>query len=397
MSNTEFSKALKIGSVAVFSYLACYYMRHLLGVATPLMIATGEYAKEFLGTLSSFYMIAYAVGQLINGTIGDRINPKYMVSIGLFVSGIASIFFTIVESPLFQLFCFIVLGFSLSMLRGPLVKIISENTTEKHAQTCCVFFNFSSFVGPLIASALAIIFEWKNIFVVAGLSVLFVSVAAFLVLTYLEKKNIISSTRQNNDGKSSAFKNLVKVFSLENIGFYMFISGLVEIVAIAVNFWIPTYMNEYLHFSADMSSVLFSVVSTIVSFTPFIGLFVFRLFKNDEFKMIKCAFFVSFVLFVSLIFITNRYLNIIVFLLARIAVGCPSMVLWTIYIPSQAKTGLVSSVNGFLDFFGYAMTFVANLMFTYSMKYINWTGIILLWGTLMFVGFLGTLFKRKEA
>ena len=42
----------------------------------------------FLGTLCSVsylavYLVAYAIGQLINGTIGDWIKTKYMVAFGL--------------------------------------------------------------------------------------------------------------------------------------------------------------------------------------------------------------------------------------------------------------------------------------------------------------------------
>ena len=64
MQRSETSKSWKIGSTCVITYIASYYMRNLLGVLTPQMLETGNFTKEWLGLLSSSYMIFYAIGQL---------------------------------------------------------------------------------------------------------------------------------------------------------------------------------------------------------------------------------------------------------------------------------------------------------------------------------------------
>ena len=84
--NYDMKKALKIGSVCIFTYLINYYIRKLLPVLSTDMIGSGAVTETLYALLSSTYMIAYAVGQLINGVIGDYIKPKYMVSLGLLTS-----------------------------------------------------------------------------------------------------------------------------------------------------------------------------------------------------------------------------------------------------------------------------------------------------------------------
>ncbi|MDD6736155.1 MAG: hypothetical protein PUE13_07585, partial [Clostridiales bacterium] len=79
----ELKKAFKIGSVCIITYMMSYYMRNILSVMTPEMLETGDFSKEFIATMSSTYMIVYALGQLVNGIIGDIIKPKYMVFTGL--------------------------------------------------------------------------------------------------------------------------------------------------------------------------------------------------------------------------------------------------------------------------------------------------------------------------
>ena len=79
--NTQ--KAWRIGSFCIATYLASYVTRNILSVSTPEMIKEAFFTKEYTGLLSSICFIFYAVGQLINGFIGDRVHPKYMIIMGL--------------------------------------------------------------------------------------------------------------------------------------------------------------------------------------------------------------------------------------------------------------------------------------------------------------------------
>lgn len=44
-SNHEYKKALIIGTISVFSYIVCYYMRNILSVSTPAMLETRKFYK----------------------------------------------------------------------------------------------------------------------------------------------------------------------------------------------------------------------------------------------------------------------------------------------------------------------------------------------------------------
>ena len=120
-----FQKAFSLGFISIFAYLASYYLRNLLSVAAPEMQASGTYTAEFIGTLSSVYFLVYAMGQLVNGLIGDSINPKYMISIGLAVTATVVTAFPLLPFWQLQVACFALMGVGLSMLRGPIMKLIS--------------------------------------------------------------------------------------------------------------------------------------------------------------------------------------------------------------------------------------------------------------------------------
>ena len=391
-SKSGFRQALQIGITCIGCYMVRYYMKSILSVTSPDMLMTGLYTKELLGYLSSAYMIAYAVGQLICGVAGDIIKPKKMVSLGMIICGLSSILFSFIANSLIQILLFALMGFSLSMLRGPLVKTVSENTSPKHSRVICTFFSFAGFSGPIISSLIATIFNWKNTFIVAGAIAFILGILAFIVFTTLERSNSISYTlSQNSPGLSSIYK----VFTLKHFPFYVLVGAIAEISSTSITFWTPTYYTEHLMLSSDMAKVVYTVTSIISCVTPFITLFIFNLFKEKDIKMIRFSYLFASVFFIGVFFFDNIYINVICLLLAKMNIGTSSSLLWSIYIPAQRKSGMVSTVNGVFDFSGYVFAAAANLLFAHSIESLGWGGIIALWLCMPLVGMVVALFARQ--
>ncbi|MBQ8893733.1 MAG: MFS transporter [Clostridia bacterium] len=388
----EIKKAWQIGVISIVSYLANYYLRNMLGVLTPEMLSEGVTTKTFAGLLSSTYMLTYAIGQLFNGVLGDMVNPKYMVLIGLGTAGAASIAFPFAALPALQIACFALMGYTLSMMRGPLVKIISENTEAAHARIICVFFSFASFAGPLCASLFAIFFSWNWAFVAAGAAAILLAFGAFFALTALEKRKII----RFSSVKSKGFGSFLRVFRIEKFGFYMLIACLVEISAIAIYFWIPTFLTEELGFEETLANTIYSGISTARAFVPFAALFIFRLIKERDILMMRISFALATLFFLLMLPANHPWLIIGLMLMALLCISCSSALLWSVYIPSLGKTGLVSSVNGILDCAGYAAAALANYIFAQILTNISWNGVILLWGGIALIGVIGTFFVRTK-
>jgi sugar phosphate permease len=240
----EASKAALIGTTCTFTYIVNYYLRHILSVLTPVLL-TGNFTVEHIANLSSAYMLLYAAGQLVNGFLGDFFSPKNIASIGLLVSGGAFVIFPFLEGAVLQIACFALFGFGLSMLRGPLMKVISENTKPNHARLICVFFSFSSFVGPLVASVFALIKGWNLAFICAGAVAMVLGVLAYIVFTVMESKGLISYIKAEVTGISS----ILAVFKIENIAFYIVVACLVEISAASISQWLTTFLTVPLGFT----------------------------------------------------------------------------------------------------------------------------------------------------
>ena len=94
LQDKNVKNAIYIGVLCSVSYLAVYFARNVLGTVTPQLIEDG-YTETYIGKVSSVYFICYAIGQLINGVIGDKIKARYMISIGLFMAGVTNLLFSV--------------------------------------------------------------------------------------------------------------------------------------------------------------------------------------------------------------------------------------------------------------------------------------------------------------
>lgn len=387
--DSKLSRAWKIGTCSIATYLASYVTRNILSVSTPEMIKEDFFTKEYAGLLSSVCFIFYAVGQLINGFLGDRVHPKYMIAVGLGLSSISTFAVPLFNSRIIHFAAFALIGFGLSMLRGPLMKIISENTAASHARMICTLFSMAGFAGPLVASLLSMVFNWRGVFIATGIFSVFMAVFATLFIIAFEKRGEIKFEPK----KTKGIKSLLDVFGLEDFIFYMLISSIGEIAGSSITFWIPTYTTEHLGFSSVTASAIYSVISMSTLVTPFITLLIYEKLIRDGIKMALVMYIISAVFFIGVRFTVNPIVNIILFLVAKMAASCASSIVWSAYIPGLAKSGRVSSANGVIDAAGYAMASIANVVFSGFVGLLGWGGVVNMWYMIMLFGAAASLIK----
>ena len=392
--NTQ--KAWRIGSFCIATYLASYVTRNILSVSTPEMIKEAFFTKEYTGLLTSISFIFYAAGQLINGFIGDRVHPKYMIIMGLGISSVSTFVIPIFDNRILHFTAFALIGFGLSMLRGPLMKVISENTAATHARMICTLFSMAGFAGPLIASILSIFFKWRAVFTATGVISVVITVLAVAAITALEKRGEIKFVPKYDKG----IAGILNVFKLEDFIFYMLISSIGEIAGSSITFWIPTYTTEHLGFSNDAASTIYSVVSFSTLFTPFITLLIYEKLIRNGIKLALVMYVISAVFFIAVRFTAAPVLNVSMLIIAKVAAAAASSIVWSAYIPGLARSGKVSSANGVMDAAGYVMASIANVLFSTFVGRLGWGGIVNMWYIIMLIGaavsFIKLIMKKKQ-
>ncbi len=385
--------AVWIGSLCSVSYFAVYIARNVLSAVTPQLIE-GGYSEEYIGQISSLYFIFYAIGQLINGAIGDRIKAKWMISVGLLGAGITNLLFAgLISFPGVALLVYALTGFFLAMIYGPMTKVVSENTEPIYATRCSLGYTFASFFGSPSAGLLASFLAWQGVFAVSSSALFFMSVVGFVIFTVLERKGVVTYGRFGRQEKG--VKNFGILFR-RGIVKYSLISIITGVVRTSVVFWLPTYLAQYLGFSASASAAIFTAATLVISLTAFVAVFTYERLGRNMSKTVLLMFVSSVLFFVLTYFVKQPVCNIIFIVLAIMSSNGAASMLWSRYCPSLYDTGMVSSVTGFLDFVSYMAAAVANLIFANAATTWGWGNLILVWLGLMVFGVIISLPYRRD-
>jgi len=381
-----------IGSLCSVSYFAVYIARNILGAVTPQMVEQG-YAEAFIGRISSLYFVTYAIGQLINGAIGDKIKAKYMICLGLLGASITNILFSLLSAnDLGATIAYGATGFFLSMIYGPMTKVVSENTEPVYATRCSLGYTFASFFGSPAAGLLAATMTWKNVFLVSTAVLVFMAAVGFVCFTTMERKGIVRYGQYKSEKKGLGN---IKVLLEHRIVKFSIVSLLTGVVRTSVVFWLPTYIAQYLNFSPKTAASLFTVATLVISTTSFIAVFTYEKLGRNMDKTILLMFSNAAMMFLLTYLVKLPALNIVFIVLAIMSSNGAASMLWSRYCPSLRDTGMVSSATGFLDFLSYMAAATANLVFANAATAIGWGNLILVWLGLMVVGVIIALpYKR---
>ena len=389
--------AILIGTLCSVSYFAVYNARNILSAVTPQMI-DGGYSESYIGTVASLYFVFYAFGQLINGAIGDRIKAKWMIAVGLLGAGVSNLVFSqVAANQTAAMAAYAMTGFFLSMIYGPMTKVVSENTDPIHATRCSLGYTFSSFIGTPSAGFLASLLVWQSVFAVSSALLVVMAVIAFVFFSVFEQRGIVKYGQYKTEKKGVGG---VKVLLRHGIVKFSLISIITGIVRTSVVFWMPTYIKDCLGYPTQTATMIFSVATFVISFTTFVAIFVYERLGYDMHKTVLVMFSCSALFFALTYFVKIPELNIVFFVLAIMSSNGAGTMLYSRYCPSLRDTGMVSSATGFLDFLSYMAAAAANMIFANAVSDIGWSNLLITWIAIVALGVVVALpykrFQRQE-
>ena len=382
-------KAFLLGGLCSVAYLAVYIAKNALSACTPQITQTGAFSTEQIGTLSSLYFIVYAIGQLINGTIGDKVKAKYMIAFGLILGSIGMLFLPrLSHLPMYAYIAYGSTGFCLAMIYGPMTKVVAENAEPLYATRCSMGYNLASFLGSPVAGMLAAVIPWISVFDVTGAIMIFMGLVVLISFSLMEKRGVI---RYGQYDQPKGTGGSIRVLLKRQIVKFICISILTGVVRTTMVFWLPTYISQRLGYAPEAAAGIFTVASLFISFSAIISITVYERLGHNMDLTILLSFILSALAFLGAFFLKNPTVNVVFMVLAILANNCASSMLWSRYCPSLYDTGMVSSATGFLDFCSYMAASASTKLFANTVGSIGWGGLLLICFGLMFCGVLVAL------
>ena len=84
---------IKILLTSWITYASFYLLRVNYSVALPLIQDEFGFSRTDVGIVASSLLAAYAIGQFVNGQLGDKFKARRMIAVGLITSATLNILF----------------------------------------------------------------------------------------------------------------------------------------------------------------------------------------------------------------------------------------------------------------------------------------------------------------
>ena len=135
------------------SYALSYLCRTNLSVVLPKMTEQFSWSASSAGMIGSVFFVSYGLGHLFSGVIGDHVSAKRLICTGLFGTSACNLLMGIFPVYLVILMVWAVNGLFLSMIWGPIVRVIGIWYSPAERNVPAVLVTVSSLAGYLLSWA----------------------------------------------------------------------------------------------------------------------------------------------------------------------------------------------------------------------------------------------------
>ena len=365
----------RLGYLLMFVYMVSYLTRINYGAVIIEMVADTGHSKALLSMALTFSFITYGAGQLLSGFLGDRMQPKALILIGLSVSACMNLSVTFFSNPWAMAAVWAVNGLAQAFMWPPITKLMVSLMTADEYKQATVTVAMGSSAGTiliyLLAPVLISVGGWRSVFYFSAL-------CGIVMLVFLSRCPIGISLgepmkKQQEKGSGSWFSPMLVAIMAAIVLQGMLRDG--------VTTWMPSYISETYSLGNSIS-ILTGVALPIFSIACF--KISERLYRKKLQNPLLCGgaiFGVGALSALLLMLLTGRNALGSVFFTALLT-GCMhgvNLMLICMVPPFYKETGKVSLVSGTIN----ACTYVGSAISTYGIALLTekcgWNATVLVW------------------
>jgi len=353
------------------------------------MIEEGAIDYVQAAMVGSVFSWVYALGQLINGRLGDKFDSSKMVSFGLALSAALNLVTGSARGYFQILGAWAVNAFALSMLWGPIMRVLSHVTLQETRGRTASKISTSMIAG-YIATWGGV--GWLLRFSSWRLAFWLPSVAVIPALVLVKRLRVISKPLEVSRAHiRGATRDVFK-----DLRFHLLISLTIfqGILRSALVLWIPVLLRDVHNANQNLiasSSVLIQMIALAGIST--VGILERKANLRDSSQLIV-FFLLSTISLVGLSVEKGGNLLIGGGLLGvslSAMYGANTVLLGSVPL-SFGNKGMVSTVAGTLDFVSYAAGGVAIIALSPIIEEAGWHAITLIWSVIALMGTVTALF-----
>jgi OPA family sugar phosphate sensor protein UhpC-like MFS transporter len=344
----------QIFSITWLAYAGFYLTRKAFSVAKNELkkpevmgLSAGDMAR-----IDGANSVAYALGQFVFGSLGDKAGTRIIVLIGMLASAITSLAMGCSSTVSWLALLFAVQGLCQSSGWAPLAKNLGEFFSQRERGSVmgfwCTNYALGGFFASILAGYAAQKFGWRYAFFVPAGVLVIIWILFFLFQRnrpedvglppveqyHGEQEAVIDPKDSSNAESEGSWKVIAEVLCNRMVWLLAVVYFLIKPTRYLLLYWSPVYVNELLGTGTASSGLLGSMfdlagpVGTLVG-----GLVSDRLFNSKRMPVCVIALFC-----LALLMATFRFLPA-----TRAAVGLGMFIIgFLVFIPDSLVAGAAS-------------------------------------------------------
>lgn len=391
-------------------YFVSYFSRKDFAAAMAGMISEGVIGRTNAGLVGTMLFVFYGLGQLISGYLGDKVSPKYLIFLGLSVTGACNALMNFVPETL-MIAVWGVNGLAQAMLWPPIVKLLSYYLDHKTYVTANLIVTSAAHVATVLLYLFVpfclSFMSWRTVF--TGASILaFAAFAIFAIAMRLILPDKPQINPRREECASNEEEHVVKRGVFGQMKETGILTVLVSIVVVGflrdgIESWLPMLYSEA--FGRDVAeSTLVSIilpVFSIISISVVTVLHRKGTFNNEvSGSLILFAFSlvcsVLLALFVSLSGTVFGVLSLVLAALICAAMHGANFLLISCLPGRFSKLGRAATVSGVCN----SCVYIGAAVSTYGIAILSgalgWSLTVAVWCVILVVGIVSSLLSYKK-
>ncbi len=379
------------------TYASFYLLRVNISIAVPEIMEEFNLTKADMGWVLSSLFLMYALGQFINGQLGDKLNSRRIITLGLLTSAVMNIVFGFIGGVIgLMVVIWGLNGYFQAMGWGPTVKAMANwfptRVRGKFSGRLGTSYIIGGAISWLLAGFIAGFLNWRFTFWIPAVICIFLALRWFVKarnapeevgLPSLEDQEKGLETREIRKDTHIGFKNTLKI-TLLNPYVWFAAFGLFGLNIVRYGFlsWAPTYMFETQGATISMAAykaVAFPIAGGLGAI--FAGWASDRIFKNRR-APVAFIMLILLAVFCYLFRVVpgdNWVLSLICLLFVGFFTFGPHILLVAALPADLGTRKAASSVTGFIDAMGYLGASLTGVGTGFLIEKISWDAAFYFW------------------
>ncbi len=383
-------------------YFFNYFCRYNFAACLASMVDGLGTTQTLISIALTGNAITYGAGQAICGILGDKISPRYFISIGLVGSALCNFIIGLVSAVPAIWVLWAINGIVQAMIWPALVRVMTEQLSRRAymiaAPAVSYACNISTFIVYLCLVPLCLNFAtWRMAFIIPAVLTALMGLLWFILLPRLSKNSSASSEAQKLPALE-AQSGFLRAFFRAGMPFVLICVLLQGILRDGVQEWMPSLIQDTYHLADDSAVMTAAILPAFSIICVFITITIYKKLQNEQ----LAAFFLwgasavgavvlflfrnsdtALVAIVAMAFVNGSMHGINHLLTGRIS-------------PYFAKYNRVSTVTGIINCFPYIGSAVAAPLAGALGEGGDWTPVFLLWLIVACAGVLLTALHLKR-